>query len=89
MSFSLEISVTPKKTYEELGGISLSLESEKITVTYTAISLEKLENTTALVKYSMRIDGIEDTGIKQFGFEYAGGNPLDEAEAALKESLNK
>lgn len=88
MSFSVQKKVTPVKTYPSLLGAAIRGKEEKITVTYTVTSIVSLTDKIAVAEYSVSPEGASLCGVGNFEFLYSGsGNPLEEAEEALKDSL--
>ena len=87
--FTLSKSVSSAEYYSTLGIVDASSASEKtVDVTYEAIRLDSLIGTTARVVYTTRV-GSSDATFNEFEFEYSGtGNPLLEAESALRSALS-
>ncbi|CAH5317439.1 MULTISPECIES: hypothetical protein [Klebsiella] len=89
MSFSVKKSVAGVKNYPSLMGAAIRGERETLTVVYAVTSIISLAGSTGLAEYSVTPEGAELSGAGRIEFEYSGkGNPLDEAEEALKESLS-
>ncbi|WP_142478575.1 hypothetical protein [Klebsiella oxytoca] len=89
MSFTTEMTVRPVKVYHQLLGAAIHGEEEVLKVTYAVTSLVQLTGTTGVAEYTVTPEGAELTGTGSIEFEYSGkGNPLEEAEEALRESLS-
>lgn len=89
MSFSVKKSVAGVKNYPSLMGAAIRGELETLTVVYEVTSIISLAGSAGLAEYSVTPEGAELSGAGRIEFEYSGkGNPLDEAEEALKESLS-
>ncbi|HHT0212114.1 TPA: hypothetical protein ACTW3P_001839 [Klebsiella michiganensis] len=89
MSFTMKMSVRPVKVYHQLLGAAIQGEEEVLKVTYTVTSLVQLTGTTGVAEYTVMPEGAELAGSGSIEFEYSGnGNPLDEAEGALRQSLS-
>ncbi|MGG9109641.1 hypothetical protein [Raoultella ornithinolytica] len=89
MAFTLSKSVSSAEYYSALGIVDASSASEKtVDVMYEVVRLDSLIGAVARVIYTTRV-GNSDAIFNEFEFEYSGtGNPLDEAEAALRDSLS-
>ncbi|MEH1185413.1 hypothetical protein V7I35_26450 [Klebsiella michiganensis] len=88
MAFTLVKSVTVLKQCPSLCNATLAPEQEDITITVSVTSLESLSGAFGTVNYSITPEG-GAAGRGMFDFTYSGtGNPIDEAEAALKASLS-
>ncbi|WP_142472086.1 hypothetical protein [Klebsiella oxytoca] len=89
MSFTIKMTVRPVKVYHQLLGAAIQGEEEVLSAVYTITSLVSLTGTTGVAEYTVMPEGAELAGAGSIAFEYSGkGNPLDEAEEALKESLS-
>ncbi|QLT08175.1 hypothetical protein HV299_07190 [Klebsiella grimontii] len=88
MSFSVKKTVTPLKVFSSLLGAAIRGDSEEINVTYEITSIISLSGTEGVAEYSVEPEGAAMTGRGEFPFIYSGsGNPLEEAENALRDSL--
>ncbi|HDS6468093.1 MULTISPECIES: hypothetical protein [Klebsiella] len=88
MSFIINKKVSVVKYYPELCNASSSSDSETVSVTVTVESLDALIGQHGTIKYSMKTTN-GGTGMGMFDFIYSGsGNPMKEAEEALKLSLS-
>lgn len=89
MAFTLSKVVSAAEYYGALGIVDASSASEKtVDVTYEAVRLDSLIGTVARVIYTVRV-GDSQAVYNEFEFEYSGtGNPLEEAETALRASLS-
>lgn len=89
MSFTKQMTVKPVKVFHPLLGAAIQGEEEVLSVTYTVTSLVQLTGTTGVAEYTVMPEGAELAGTGSIEFEYSGkGNPLEEAEEALRESLS-
>ncbi len=85
----MKMSVRPVKVYHQLLGAAIQGEEEVLSVVYTITSLVSLTGTSGIAEYTIMPDGADLEGCGNIEFEYSGtGNPLKEAEEALKESLS-
>ncbi|HBW2812212.1 TPA: hypothetical protein MEW06_001567 [Klebsiella pneumoniae] len=85
MSFSVEKTVAPVKSYPSLMGAAIRGEREALSVVYAVTSIISLAGSTGIAEYSVTPEGAELSGMGTIEFQYSGtGNPLDEAEEALK-----
>ncbi|EPC3763720.1 hypothetical protein [Klebsiella michiganensis] len=85
MSFTITKSIACSKYYPDYG-IAVDNGTEEVELTVTVVSVDSLSASACTVNYVVEIGGVKSPYV-QFTFEYAGGNPLTEAEAALNASL--
>ena len=84
MAFTLVKSVTVLKQCPSLCNATLAPEQEDITIAVSVTSLESLSGTFGTVNYSITPEG-GTAGYGMFDFTYSGaGNPMEDAEKALK-----
>ncbi|MFK1621071.1 hypothetical protein [Klebsiella pneumoniae] len=89
MSFSVEKTVAPIKSYPSLMGAAIRGARETLTVTYAVTSIISLMGSTGIAEYSVTPEGADFSGTSTIEFQYSGtGNPLDEAEEALKTTID-
>lgn len=88
MSFTISQVIATMASYPSLGIVDPSTSRDKtVEATYEVVQLDSLLNSTARVLYSIQI-GDSQKYYDFFEFIYSGkGNPLEEAEVALKTSL--
>ncbi|MFQ1057428.1 hypothetical protein ACJWUX_06410 [Klebsiella pneumoniae] len=87
MSFTLQLTAKSRTSYPEYG---IVCDSEDVTVeaTFEVTGVSNLSGDSAIADYSVTIDGKQGNSC-QFLFIYSGtGNPVTEAETALKASLS-
>lgn len=90
MSFTINKVVTPIKTYPSLMGAAVRGDTETLSVEYSVTSIVSLAGNTGIAEYSVTPDGADLPGMGTIDFQYSGvGNPLDEAEKALKERVSQ
>ncbi|MBE0152729.1 hypothetical protein FOT80_25455 [Serratia fonticola] len=87
MSFTIEKKLLVRKLYTDIG-VQMDMDEEIIPVTYDVVALEMMDKETAIVRYNISVNGAIENGVQKFEFKYLGGNPLKEAEDALKCSLS-
>ncbi|EKQ6536864.1 MULTISPECIES: hypothetical protein [Klebsiella] len=88
MPVTKTISAKTRSFYPEVG-IAVDSEEQIIEVTYTVISVTINADLSATARVRTQITGYDDTSEISVQFTYSGsGNPITEAEAALKESLS-
>lgn len=88
MSFSLQVTVTPVKQYNSLLGAAIMGTPETLNVVYTITGISSLMDNLGVASYTVTPEGSAMDGNGIIEFEYSGtGNPLVEAETALKKSL--
>ncbi|HEB4990149.1 TPA: hypothetical protein R0E75_005329 [Klebsiella michiganensis] len=86
MSFLIKKSIPCSKYYPGYG-IAVDDGREEVELTVTVVSVDSLSASACTVNYVVETDGVKSP-YAQFTFDYAGGNPLTEAEAALSLSMN-
>lgn len=87
MSFTVTKDVHELVSYPELGA-SCQLTTVSKNITYTANRLVSLSGDVAQVLFTVQVGDSETPGECYHLFNYSGsGNPLDEAEESLKNSL--
>ncbi|MEW9344360.1 hypothetical protein AB2709_14425 [Klebsiella quasipneumoniae] len=87
MSFTLQKTVTPVKTYPSLRGAAINGEEESHAVVYSVTSVS-LSGNHAYAEYTVTPEGASFSGNGVFEFTYSGeGNPTEEAERKLKDYL--
>ncbi|EPK6236177.1 hypothetical protein QFZ92_003257 [Klebsiella michiganensis] len=88
MPVTKTISAKTRTFYPEVGLI-VDAENKTIEVTYTVLSVIVSSDLSATARVRTQITGYDDTSEISVQFTYSGsGNPIREAEAALKESLS-
>lgn len=88
MAFTINIATTCVKTYPELLNAVNANTKEQVEAVVSVVGVLTLTATGGTVSYSITPTG-GDAGFGMFDFEYSGvGNPLDEAESALKAKWN-
>lgn len=88
MSFEIKKTVTPVIVYNALAGAAIKGKEETLKVKYTVTSLISLTDSAGIAEYTIEPENASLFGSGVIEFEYSGsGNPLEEAEAALKLSL--
>ena len=88
MAFTIAKTVPSVKSYPALHGATIKGPLETLQVTYEITSLVSLSGTHGAAEYSVTPEGCDHSGTGVFEFTYSGtGNPLEEAETALRESL--
>ncbi|WP_224997618.1 hypothetical protein [Klebsiella quasipneumoniae] len=90
MAFTLSKVVSAADYYGALGIVDTSDASEKtVDVTYEVVRLDSLIGSMARVIYTLQV-GNSNAVFNEFEFEYSGtGNPLEEAETAMKIKLSE
>lgn len=89
MSFSVEKTVAPVKSYPSLMGAAIRGERETLTVVYAVTSIISLVGNNGIAEYSVTPEGADLSGTGTIEFQYSGtGNPLEEAELALKTTID-
>lgn len=83
MPFTVSRNLSSKLVYPEIG-VTMPESKSTLDVTYTGDQVTSLTASEATVLFSVSVPGCETTGMVPHTFDYAGGNPLDEAENALK-----
>lgn len=87
MPVTKTISAKTRSFYPEVG-IAVDSEEQSIEVTYTVISVTINADLSASARVRTQITGYDDTSEISVQFTYSGsGNPIEEAEVALKTSL--
>ncbi|BAS41040.1 hypothetical protein KOJKO3_c3026 [Klebsiella oxytoca] len=87
MSFTVTKEVKELVSYPELGALCQLVTVSK-EVTYAAKRLVSLSDAGAQVLFDVYVGDSVTPGVYYHMFSYSGaGNPLDEAEGSLKESL--
>lgn len=87
MSVTITQNLTKEINYPDLG-VTVPGEPETVAVTYTAESINAFDGVNVTALYAVEIGGVKSPYPHVFTFKYSGnGNPLGEAEAALKESI--
>ncbi|EPH3431438.1 hypothetical protein PJU52_000589 [Klebsiella michiganensis] len=86
MSFIIKKSIPCSKYYPDYG-IAVDDGTEEVDLTVTVVSVDSLSALACTVNYVVETGGVKSP-YAQFTFDYAGGNPLTEAEAALTLSMN-
>ena len=88
MAFTISKTVPCVKSYPALLGAAVKGEEETLQVTYAVTSLVSLFGNQGVAEYSVTPEGFDHSGSGVLEFEYSGtGNPFEEAEAALKVTL--
>lgn len=88
MSFTVKTTVSVVKFYPEFQ-VSNEPSTEDKDVTYSAQSITSLTSDAGTAIFGIQIEGVSQRGTLVFDFPYSGnGNPLTEAEIALKEKFN-
>lgn len=86
MSFTKQINTSKKSSYPEYNVISDSV-MEQVTATFDVKGIVSLFGNDGVAEYLVTIDGKQGSA-NRFPFTYSGsGNPIAEAEAALKQSV--
>lgn len=87
MSVTISQTLTKEINYPDLG-VTIPGGTETVDVTYTAESINAFDGVNVTALYSVEIGGEKSPYPHAFTFKYSGtGNPLDEAEESLKNSL--
>ena len=86
MSFIIKKSIPCSKYYPDYG-IAVDDGTEEVDLTVTVVSVDSLSALPCTENYVVETGGVKSP-YAQFTFDYAGGNPLTEAEAALALSMN-
>lgn len=87
MSVTLTQTLTKEINYPDLG-VTVPGGSEIVDVIYTAESINSFDGVNVTALYAVEIGGEKSPFRHAFTFKYSGsGNPLDEAEPALKAAL--
>ncbi|HEB4989490.1 hypothetical protein [Klebsiella grimontii] len=86
MSFTIAKSIPCSKYYPDYG-IAVDDGTDTVEMTITVVSVDSLSASACTVNYVVEIGGVKSP-YAQFTFDYAGGNPLTEGEAALIMLLN-
>lgn len=87
MAFTTTQTLEVAKNYSGLS-IQASSSLESVSVTYTILGIMELTAGSGTAEYSASIGGVSGP-TKLFLFTYSGsGNPFDEAESQLEESIN-
>ena len=87
MSFIASTTLDKTSLYNQLG-ISVSSGSDKVDVTYEAVSLSYFDGKTGIAQFKTSVGDTPGASLYPFKFDYSGtGNPLDVAESALKSHL--
>ncbi|HFX6758008.1 hypothetical protein [Klebsiella variicola] len=87
MSVTITQTLTKEINYPDLG-VTVPGGSETVDVTYTAESINAFDGVNVTAMYAVEIGGEKSPYPHAFTFKYSGiGNPLDEAEPALRGSL--
>lgn len=87
MSVTISQTLTREISYPDLG-VTVPGGSETVDVTYTAESINSFDGVNVTALYGVEIGGEKSPYPHAFTFKYSGsGNPLDEAEPALKAAL--
>ncbi|HDT5164085.1 TPA: hypothetical protein QHS25_004913, partial [Klebsiella quasipneumoniae subsp. similipneumoniae] len=80
--------LTREINYPDLG-VTVPGGSETVEVTYTAESINSFDGVNVTALYAVEIGGEKSPYPHAFTFKYSGsGNPLDEAEPALKAAMS-
>lgn len=89
MSFVVTKTVPCVKSYPALNGAAIKGDDETLEITYAITSLVALTDTYAVAEYSVTPTGAALAGKGNIEFTYSGsGNPLEEAETALKAAVS-
>lgn len=87
MSFTISKTVRKCGYFPDLG-IQEAAEEITVDITYEVTGIKNLYAPLGVATYSMSTAGCTVAGERDFEFEWAGGgNPLEAAEAALKQVL--
>ncbi|MDU6380751.1 MAG: hypothetical protein E6558_11375 [Klebsiella pneumoniae] len=87
MSVTISQTLTREISYPDLG-VTVPDGAESVDVTYTAESINSFDGTNVTALYAIEIGGKKSPYPHAFTFRYSGsGNPLDEAEPALKAAM--
>lgn len=87
MSFTLQVTTDKKSSYPLFNVVEDSI-SITVDATFTISKISSLVGNTCIAEYLVTINGKQGAA-NTFEFTYSGsGNPLDEAEVALKASLS-
>lgn len=88
MSVTVSQKILTSKKYDDLGVIA-STDAETVDVTYTAVNVDSITTSGATAYFDVHIGGSKTNKRFAFTFSYTGsGNPLDQAESALKTYLS-
>lgn len=69
-------------------GVALPDGQDTVAVKYTVLNIINFDGVNVTARFLVEINGVQGRFPYEFSFRYGGnGNPLDEAEAALKMEL--
>lgn len=89
MSIQSTMKVNRVMSYPDFGATITEADID-VPVTFDAVGLDSFDGVTVGALFKVTIDGVVGTMPYRFSFQYSGsGNPLDEAEPALKAALGE
>ena len=88
MSITVSQKILTSTQYDNLGVIAAT-EATSVDVTYTVVNVDSITSSEATAYFDVSIGGNKTNKRFALRFSYSGsGNPLDQAESALKTYLS-